>query len=100
MPLPYQVWTEEQIDNRGIVPEGNYPFEVTGASLQKTKGKNGKPVHDMLVIDMNIIDTHGQIRKIRDWIVFVENMDWKLRHLANTTLLLDHYEAGTLEGYH
>ncbi len=101
MPLPYNKWTDEQITNRNVSDEGDYPFKILNA-VQKTtkqKYKDGKPLpcHQMLVIDFEFHDLDGVVKKAKDWIVFIENMDWKLRHLCNTTGLLDLYDNEVLE---
>lgn len=105
MALPYNVWTEEDITNRNTVPEGNYLFVILKAELKKTKGgldKEGrqKPIRDMLEIEFEFHDTNGTVRKLTDWIVFMEQMDWKLRHLARSIDMLPHYEAKELDAHH
>jgi hypothetical protein len=105
MPMPYKVWSEEQIQERNVSPEGEYPFEVILFNLKKTKpgiDRNGnqKAINDMLELDLKFWDMEGVVRKQRDWIVFIDGMDWKLRHLANTLDLLEDYDNKTLEGYH
>ena len=105
MALPYRKWTEEDIKNRNITDEGDYPFKIISCVLKDTQAgidKNGKQktIHKMLEIDFEFHDVNGVVRKQKDWIVFVEGMDWKLRHLANTTGLLEHYESDILEAHH
>ena len=105
MALPYNTWTEDEIQNKNIVADGNYPFEIDNCICKPTKGGidkdgNPKPIHQMLEIEFLFWDTNGVVKKQRDWIVFMENMDWKLRHLANTTGLLDLYEQNKLDCEH
>ena len=105
MPLPYNRWTDEQIASRNVSSEGDYPFTIIGAVLKKTKpgyDANGQPkkIYDMLEVDFEFIDLNGVVKKQKDWIVFIENMDWKLRHLANTTGLLELYDDDVLDESH
>lgn len=105
MALPYNVWTDEQIANRNSVEKGNYPFKIKNCVLKDTKVKldnhgQPKPTNKMLEIDFEFYDANGVVRRQRDWIVFTENMDWKLRHLADSVDLLYLYEAGSLTENH
>lgn len=105
MALPYKKWTDEEIKDRNIVAEGRYPFEIISAILKKTKpgfDKDGQPkaIHDMLEVDFQFWDLDGVVRKTKDWIVFIEGMDWKLRHLANATDTLELYDNDALEAHH
>lgn len=36
--LPYKVWTDEEVKNRNVVPDGVYPFEIMTVTVKKTKG--------------------------------------------------------------
>ena len=105
MALAYNLWTEEDIKNRNCVDDGDYPFEIIALTKKKTQpgvDKNGdpKPIRDMLEIEFNFHDKNGVVRKQKDWIVFMEGMDWKLRHLAHTTNTLELYEAQELDEKH
>ena len=105
MALPYKKWTDDEIKERNITDEGNYPFKIIEAIQKKTKGgfdKNGeqKEIHDMLEMDFEFTDTNGMVKKQRDWIVFSEGMDWKLRHLANAIGVLNFYDNQQLESHH
>lgn len=77
MHLGYNRWTEEQDKARLLVPDGKYTAEITSAIAKMTK--NG--LHKMLEIELSFNES-GRTRKVKDWIVFMEGMDWKLRHLA------------------
>jgi hypothetical protein len=105
MALPYKKWTEDEIRDRNVSPEGNYPFKVIAAILKKTKGgidKDGnvKSIYDMLEVDFEYHDINGVVKKQKDWFVFCEGMDWKLRHLADSIGLIDLYDADDLDQRH
>lgn len=105
MPLPYNVWTEQQIKDRNISPDGMYNFEIVNAVQKPTKQKydndgNPKPIHQMLEIEFIFVDQNGMNKQLTDWIVFMEGMDWKLSHLAQSVGLFDLYDMKQLEAYH
>ncbi len=105
MALPYRKWTEEEITNRNVSAEGDYPFTITDALLKKTKGKlddqgNLINVYPMLELTEEYHDQNGVVKKQKDWIVLDGNMDWKLRHLANTTGQIELYESNALDVQH
>jgi hypothetical protein len=105
MALPYRKWTDEEIRERSVTPEGDYNFVIIDALRDKTKpglDKNGNPkeIYDMLVIEFEFKDGNGVIKKQKDWIVFMDGMDWKLRHLARSTNTLELYENDTLDCHH
>jgi hypothetical protein len=105
MALPYRKWTEDEIRDRNVVPDGEYKFKIISVVLKKSQpgyDKNGNPkeIKDMLEIEFEFVDFNGVIRQIRDWIVFTDNMDWKLRHLADTTGTLEFYDSDSLETRH
>ncbi len=103
--LNYDVWSEEDIKNRGLAEEGIYPFRVLTVSEDKTKpgyDKQGnvKPIRDMLVLELLFTDRNGIEKTVKDWIVFMKGMDWKVRHLASTIGELERYEKKELDVSH
>ena len=105
MALPYNKWSDDEIKNRNITDDGQYPFTVINSVLKQTKvqfDENGKakPTHPMLELELEFHDINGVIKKQRDWIVFCEGMDWKLRHLAATAGLINLYDEDKLEAFH
>lgn len=105
MPLPYNHWSEEDIKNRGIAEEGNYQFKIISALKDKTKpgydkDGNEKPIRDMLVLEFIFKDKNGMEKTVKDWIVFMKGMDWKMRHLAISINELDKYDNKELDLHH
>jgi hypothetical protein len=103
--MTYRVWTDEEIKNRNVVEDGSYPFKITTITKKRTKIQlddqgNAKPTYEMWEVDFEFHDKHGVIKKLRDWIIFCEGMDWKLRHLASTTGQIELYEAQQLAPHH
>lgn len=105
MALPYRVWTEEDVKNRNVVEKGDYPFKILNITKKRTRVKlddHGQPLpnYEMWEIDFEFHDRNGVVKKIKDWIVFCDGMDWKLRHLAKSTNQLKLYEAQQLDATH
>lgn len=105
MPLPYEKWTDEQVKARNVVPESEYDFEIVSAIQKETKTKlddRGQqlPTHPMIEIEFIFDDQNGVSKLIKDWIVFMPKMDWKLRHLAKSVGLIELYDDKKLEAYH
>jgi hypothetical protein len=103
--MTYKVWTEEEIKNRNVVEDGDYPFKIMSVTKKRTKVKlddQGKalPTYEMWELELEFHDRNGVVKKIKDWVIFCEGMDWKLRHLANTTGQLELYEAHQLAPHH
>lgn len=105
MALPYRKWSEDEIASRNVSAEGDYPFTIVEVIVKKTKGKiddRGQliNVYPMLELTEEYHDQNGIIKKQKDWIVLDGNMDWKLRHLADSTSLLELYESDSLDAHH
>lgn len=92
MALSYRVWTEQEDEMRGIIEKGDYPFIVVSIEQKLTKSGN----YEMLALEIEVTDNQGRQRKMKDWIVLMDEMGWKLRHFAATCGLLDKYENRTL----
>ena len=87
MALSYRVWSQEEDDLRGTIEKGIYQFIVRAVEKKLTK----KGTYEMLVVDLIIIDNNGQKRGIKDWIVLMDEMGWKLRHFAIACGMLEAY---------
>ena len=91
--MSYRVWSEEEIANRNLIAEGDYLFSCLNCVEKRTKSDDAV----MWEIDLLIKDMNGVEKKLKDWIVFMEGLDWKLRHLARTTGLIEMYESGAMK---
>ncbi|CAB4187975.1 hypothetical protein UFOVP1169_36 [uncultured Caudovirales phage] len=82
---------KEQADamEAALLSKGQYPFEV----LEATEGQSKKG-NDMITIKVGVMDSHGSMRGIFDYLL--EAMQHKLRHFADAVGMLAEYEAGTL----
>lgn len=81
--------TEEQIAVAGLIPPGEYPFEVLFAEDQISKKENA-----MIKLKIGIYNAEGKCFHVTDYLV--GTMESKLRHFADSTGLLPQYQSGTL----
>lgn len=95
MALPYRKWTDEEVQTRGLIAEGQYHFRIIAAEQKLTATGS----YEMLVLNLEV-NANGKWRRMKDWIVFMDDMDWKLRHLARSTGLMAEYDLGTLDAKH
>lgn len=87
--MRYQPKTEEQLQDEGLLPDGNYPFEVVGATNKQSKKGN-----DMIELNLRFYGADGRPVFVRDWLM--EAMGFKLRHFCEEVGLLDKYNSGEL----
>lgn len=83
--------SEKEIAEANLLPEGEYPFEIsTGAD------KISKSGNEMIELWVRIYKPDGQFNQVADYLL--ESMAYKLRHAAEACGLLDKYEAGSIVG--
>jgi hypothetical protein len=90
----YEVLTEQQAmeERFQLIKEGEYDA-VISASQDTHSANSGNPMMDLTV---TVFDENGKPHDIRDFLVFTNNMMWKVRHLADSAGLLEEYEAQLL----
>ena len=93
MSLHYKHISAEEDQMRNLLEKGEYPFYVK--SIIEKKTKSGQ--YDMLELELGIIDKNGHELRIKDWVVLMDEMAWKFRHLSATCGLLDLYEQEAIE---
>lgn len=79
--------SEKQIAEEGLLPEGNYGFEVA-----KAEDKVSKSGNDMIEVNLRVFNTDGGFVFVRDFLM--EKIAYKLRHFAEAAGLLEKYESG------
>ncbi len=82
--------TEKEVAEEGLLPRGEYGFEVVSAENKISRANN-----EMIELKLNIFDEHGDARSIFDYLL--ESMARKLRHAAEACGLLTEYESGDLD---
>ena len=83
--------TEVQIAEEGLLPKGEYFFEVVDAT-----DKLSKKGSEMIKLDLAISTDDGDRRFISDYLL--DAIAYKVRHAADACGLLAKYEAGELVG--
>jgi hypothetical protein len=85
--------TEAEIREAGLLPAGEYPFEVIDA--QDTQSKAG---NEMISLKLRVWRPDGTTVQMRDWLL--DAIEYKLRHFCDTTGLLAVYGLGDLTADH
>lgn len=80
------------IQNRGLLPEGVYPFTVKEVAAQVSKSNN-----PMLKIRIGVVDKDGSERSIVDYLLGTEQMIYKLKHFCDTIGFEEEYAKGTFD---
>jgi len=94
MALSYKRMTEEQDKMRNVFEKGEYPFTVKAITEKPCKNQ----VNTMLVVELEVMNHEGRVKRIPDWIVLdMEDMQWKFRHFADSCGLIDLYDAENLQ---
>lgn len=93
MALSYKRWTEEEDSMRNVLDKGEYPFRVR--TISKGMTKSGQ--YEMLTVELGVMDNVGREWTVKDWVVIMDEMGWKLRHFAATCGIIEKYDSDTLE---
>lgn len=89
--MRFEPKTEKEVAEAGLLPKGEYDFEVASAEDERSKAGN-----DMLALILNVYDTDGQCHRVRDWLVSTDGGAYKVRHFAYGVGLGADYEKGVL----
>lgn len=87
--MQFKPKTEKEIAEEGMVPPGEYDFEVVEAVEKLSKNNN-----EMIELKLWVFDQNGKRRTTMDWLL--ESMAHKLRHATEACGLLSDYETGSL----
>ncbi len=88
--MRFQPATEAEVSERGLLPKGEYAFEVLEATDTTSKSGN-----EMMKVKIAI--EHNDSRYgVFDYLVGTEGMAYKVRHFADAIGLIDQYEKGEL----
>lgn len=91
--MSYVPKTEEELAKEGLLPDGDYDFEVV-----ETSDKQSKKGNDMYTLKLNVFDESGSARVIYDYIALGNNFgERKLRHAADACDLIEIYNTGNLK---
>lgn len=81
--------SEKEVQEEGLLPKGNYSFEISDAKDEVSKSGN-----EMIKLILNVYDENGNSRLIFDYLL--ESIAYKLRHAAEACGLLEKYESELL----
>ena len=90
--MKYDPVSEKEFNERMLLPEGAYAFEVLNAVDDVSK-KSGA---DMIVLDLLIHAEDGSNRKVKSYLVASPGGRFAVRAFAVSTGLLPRYESGEL----
>lgn len=91
--MPYVAKSEEQLAKEGLLPDGEYDFEVTA-----TDDKPSKSGNEMFTLSLNVFGDDGNGHFVKDYIALGSNFgERKLRHAADACGLIAVYESGKLK---
>lgn len=85
--------SEEDFKSRNLMDPGTYDFVVFDA-IEKVSKTSGEPMIELI---LNVLDMKGRERKIYDYLMDKEPMDYKIRHIYNCAGLLEKYESGDID---
>lgn len=81
--------TEKEIAEANLLSEGEYDFEIIGAEDKVSSRGN-----DMIYLKLKVFADDGGFKFVDDYLL--EAIEYKLRHAAEGTGLLEKYETGHL----
>jgi hypothetical protein len=90
--MKFTAKSEEQIELDGLLPEGEYDFQVLDAVDKVSKKGN-----EMIMLILNVFDANGKPRRITDYIM--EAFPKKLIHFCKHVGLMPSYDAGGLTAF-
>jgi hypothetical protein len=92
MTFSYPILTEEQIEaQRKILEEGIYPFTVKSALEGISKSGN-----NMVTLTLEIWNHEGKSFIVKDFLVAVESMCYKIRNFWKSVGKPERYETGNI----
>lgn len=89
----YEVMNEQEAmqERFCLLKEGVYDAVITAS--QDITSKSGNPMMDLTV---QVFDENGRGHDVRDFLVFMRTMMWKVVHFADSAGILKEYEEGKL----
>lgn len=93
MSYHFQPLTEEELNKVNLVPDGVYNFEIISSTRKHSQAGN-----PMAELDIKYWDEHGQMRTIKDYLVFSSHPFTlrKIKHFCDSVGLGDEYNRGEL----
>ncbi len=89
--MRFEPKTEKEVAVDGLLPLGDYDFEVAHAEEKQSGAGN-----DMIALRLRVYDNEGQFRTVFDYLVGTDGAAYKVRHFAYSVGLGAQYEKGEL----
>jgi len=89
----YQAMSEEEAmaERFQLIKEGEYDA-IISASQDKVSSSG----NDMMDMTVTVFDAEGKAHEVRDFLVFMKAMMWKIVHCAGSAGMMPTYQAGKL----
>lgn len=93
MPFTTNPISAEKAEENSYTPwvEGQYEFLINQATEKKSSKGN-----DMIELELTIYKGQGT-RKIRSWLVFMDSMQWSVRHFYESIKKIAEYDSGIID---
>lgn len=88
--MRFQPKTEKELNEERLLPEGEYPFQISGAEDKISKSGN-----EMIELTVRVFKPDGSFNLVTDWLL--ESMMFKLLHCCQACGLEDQYNAGSIK---
>lgn len=82
----------EALQNKGLLTEGSYPFQVKAIDQLISKSGNS-----MLKITLSVLEKDGSSRTIFDYLVALDSMMFKIKHFCEAIGLEESYKKGNFD---
>lgn len=91
--MNFEPKSEQELEEAMLLPDGDYPFEVSNAEDKTSKGGN-----EMIAIQLTVFDEQGRGTFLRDWLVAKDEplCLQKILQFCYATGLGDQYQSGNL----
>lgn len=89
--MKFTAKTDKEIAEERLLPEGQYPFEISGGEDTISKAGN-----DMIKLTVRVFKNDGTFLLVDDYLL--ESMMYKIKHACDACGLSDKYESGELLG--
>lgn len=89
--MKFTAKSDKEIAEERLLPEGQYPFEISGGEDTTSKAGN-----DMIKLTVRVFKDDGTFSLVTDYLM--EQMMFKLKHACDACGLSEKYKSGELLG--
>ena len=93
--MKFQPKTDKELAEENLLPEGQYPFEISGAedTVSKSSGL------DMIELTVRVYKSDGNFNLVTDYLSSSPKAAFKLSNISKACGLKDKYDAGELNSH-